>query len=185
MGTKAVVAKFLANFHGSYTDTQTGAGESGEIVSAKFGEQNSVTFTGGTGANQANRVWPSENRILSTSASELIDVYDFGTLDIGSGAGKDQHGGSLALTGIKGFYVKNRSTSAGNLLVGGEGTTAAWNSLFNGSDTALISLPPGAIVMITNPSSAGYAVADTTNHLLKIAADSGGAVAYDIAIVGI
>lgn len=186
MATRSVIAVLRADFYGSLENAQTAAGESGETTKTLFGEKNTIEFTGGTAANQANRVWASEGRVLAAATPETIDVYDFGALDIGGGAGKDQMGGAIALIGIKGLYIKVDPASAGPLFVGGEGTTAAWNSLFPDApvpDTATLTIPVGGILFLTDPSAAGMAVADTTNHLLQMESTLG--CTYDIAIIGI
>ena len=181
MATRTVTAVFTINSLGRLVNAQTSAGESGESAKGVFGENNDIEFTGGVGANQAQRAWASEGRTLSAS-TEDIDLFDFGSLDIGGGAGKDQLGGSMALTGIKMLYIKNRSTSAADLVVGGKGASTAWTSLL-ATNTFTITLKPGQILMTTDPSAAGMAVADTTNHLLTMT--SGGACTYDIALIGI
>jgi hypothetical protein len=79
--------------------------------------------------------------------------------------------------------VFNRSTSAGNLLVGNNNTTAAWNSILNASDTAAITLPPSGILLLASTNDPAWAVADATNHLLRFTA-SGGAVTYDVYLLG-
>ena len=142
------------------------------------------SLTNGTGANQAQRFWYDTGRTLSASANDSIDVYDLGSLDIGAGAGLDSLGQSHALTGIKALYVKNHSDSGGNIRVGGDGTAAAWNSPFNGDDDALVDLPPGGVLLLVAPDASGWAVADTSNHLLKIT-DAGSGSTYDIGFVGI
>lgn len=133
--------------------------------------------------DKANRIWESKGRVIASAASEDIDVYDFGSIDIGAGAGLDALGQALALAKIVLVLIRNRATSVGTLLVGGKATTAAWNSPFNADDDALTPVLPGGVLLWYAPSLAGYAVADTTNHLLKMAA-SGGDVTYDITIIG-
>lgn len=143
----------------------------------------STTFTSGTGASAANRALMSLARSLTSGNSETIDLYDLASLDIGGGAGKDGLGQSWALDGVKGFMIRNISTSVGSLVVGNDGTTACWNSFLSASDTASFTLVPGAYMLICDPSAAGLDVTDTSNHLLKIAA-SGGDLTYDIYIIG-
>lgn len=137
----------------------------------------------GTGANQHDRFWGDQSRSLASGATEDIDLYDLGTIDIGAGAGKDALGQSIALAELTGLLVRNLSTSAGNLKVGGKGTTAAWNSLFDSDDDAKIVLPPGGFFLVFVPADPAYAVADSSNHLLKIEA-SGGDCQYDLQLVG-
>jgi len=165
-------------------DSREDAGESGNAETIQIGDRLTKTLTQGTGASLANRGWESKDRALADTISEDIDLYDFGSINIGAGAGKDCHGDSLALTGIKGLYVFNHADSVGNLLVGGIGATTAWMPLFNSNDDAELVIHPGGGFAVFTPTAAGYAVADTTNHLLHMLA-SGGAVTYDITVIGI
>lgn len=142
-----------------------------------------TTLSSGTGANAADRIWSDLDRALSSGATEDIDVYDLAAFDIGQGAGKDASGASWALAEVVCLLVYNASTSAGTLLVGGKGTTAAWNSIFNGDDDAKLPIVPGGWFQIFAPTDPAYAVADTSNHLLKMEA-SGGAVTYGVVIIG-
>lgn len=138
----------------------------------------------GTSANQADRVWSDAGRTLNSGSNETIDMYDLGSLDIGGGAGKDALGQAFALAEVVAILIVNRKASVGNLTIGGDGTTAAWNSAFGGSDTAVSpAIPPGGWWMLFVPSDPALVVTDVTNHLLKLAA-SGGNVTYDITIIG-
>lgn len=182
-----IAATVRVELKGTYTDSQTGAGETGQVASIPIETLiNSgafATLTDGVGANQADKWWASEGRALVTETDEDIDLFDFGSLNTGAGAGLDALGQALSLADIVAILVRNRSTSAGNLLVGGEGSTAAWNSLFNADDEAKIVLPPGAIFLACSPSNTAWAVADSSNHLLTMGAPAG-AVTYDIYLLG-
>jgi hypothetical protein len=142
-----------------------------------------TTLTSGTTSGKADRIWISKGRTLASGASETIDVYDLGSIDIGAGAGKDALGQSWALAEAVGLIVLSASTSVGTLAIGGEGSTATWASIFGASDTAYTTIGPGGALVLYRPDDPAYAVADATNHLLKMAA-SGGAVTYSIAIIG-
>lgn len=144
---------------------------------------NTNSFANGTGANQAQRAY-NATRTLAGSAAEDLDMFDLASFDIGGGAGNDALGLAHALTGVKMIYVKNHDTSAGALVVGNKNATTAWNAPFNASDTGAITLAPGASFCITDPSAAGFAVADTTNHLLTFT-DAGSGCTYDVAFIGI
>jgi hypothetical protein len=152
----------------------------GQTVSATIGTSPSLSLATGTGANQFNRGWQSKGRVLA-STSENIDMYDLGSLDIGAGAGEDALGLSLAATAVVAICVENRAVSAVNLLVGGLSATTAWNNPFNGDDDAKLSIPPNGGVMLWAVGATAFAVADTTNHLLKIEA-AGGSATYDICV---
>lgn len=149
-----------------------------------------TTLAEGTGAGQANFIWSSGYdstwRTVSASGSEDLDVYDLAAFDIGAGAGKDAHGQAVALNEIVGLLLHVKPDSVGTMLVGGEGTGSAWNSIFNGSDTAQLG-PFGAdgLCLLFNPPASAWAVADTSNHLLTIAEPSGaGDLQYRVVLLG-
>ena len=176
---RAATARTEVSVSGTLTNSSTGAAD-------KFSLAVVEAFSNGVGANMIQRHW-EDQRTLTTGATEDIDVYDFGTLDIGAGAGLDALGQSMALTGIKAILVRNLSTSTGDLEVGNKAATTAWQSMFVGSgdaDAACVVLAPGASFLYVDPSAAGLAVADTTNHLLTMT-DTGGGCVYDIHVLGI
>jgi len=142
------------------------------------------SFSNGTGANQAQRMWYDEGRALTASQAEDLDMFDLAAFDIGGGAGLDSLGQAHAITGVKMIYVKNLATSAGSLVVGNKNATTAWNAPFNASDTGAITLAPGAWFCITDPTALGFDVTDTDNHLLTFT-DAGSTCSYDVAFIGI
>lgn len=150
--------------------------------SGSVGRQVKLTLTSGITANKADRGWEAVSRALADAATEDIDLYDLASVDIGGGAGKDASGQAFVAAEIVGLLIHNSPDSVGSLKVGGKGTAAAWNSIFDGDDDAKLVLPPGAFVALGCPADPAWAVADTTNHLLKMEA-SGGAVTYTIALL--
>lgn len=170
----SVQAKVSATLQNSVDGgAQTGSVAQGATITP------ATSLSSGTGANQANRFWSDTERTLTSGNSFTLDVYDLGSVDIGAGAGKDALGQAWAITEVVGILIRNKSTSAGSLVVGGDGTTACWNSIFNGDDDGAITLGPGGFLELFKPGDPAYAVADSTNHLLKFAA-SGGDVTYEI-----
>jgi len=172
---------------GTYKNTQQTDAQTKTDPQVSIGLANAIalSITNGTGIDQAQREWQSQDRTLASAGTLTLDVFDFGSEDIGGGAGNDALGQSLALTGVKLLLVRNIvKASGGILLVGGEGSAAAWNSPFNAVDTSLVPVVQGGILVMVAPTAAGYAVADASNHLLKFEA-SGGACDFDIVIIGI
>lgn len=168
---------------GTLTNDLSEDGEAGGAVSLGIEYAFLQAFTDGDGSGEADAYWASKGRELASGADETIDLYDFAALDIGAGAGLDPVGQAITLAGVVGFIIYNRPDSVGTLTVGAEGSAAAWNSPFAGEDDeAGLVVPPGAIRAFADPITA-LAVADSSNHLLKIAA-AGGAVKYDIIIIG-
>lgn len=151
-------------------------------ASVGFAAEPSQTLANGTAEHQANRAWQDTAISLTSGGTKTVDLYDLGGEDIGNGAGQDSLGQTLAMSKIICVLISNQSTSAGSLLIGGEGTAAAWSTPFNGDDDAKLVLPPDAYTLIVNPK-AGYDVTDSSDHLLKFEA-SGGAVTFDYAVIG-
>lgn len=125
-------------------------------------------------------------RTLSSGDSELLDMFDLGGFDVGAGAGRDNLGVAencdelvyLQIT-TELFDEDDVTPLTGNLLVGGEGSAACWDSLFNGDPDAVIKLPPGSQFQVACAYATAWAIVDGTNHLLKFAA-SGAKVRYRV-----
>ena len=139
-----------------------------------------ANFSAGSGLNQANYVW-ADRRTLLASASEVINMS--------APVPQDALGQVLNLLKIKALYIFNyggaTAAPADIIKVGGEGSSDCWNSIFDGSDTAKLSLQPGGALVLTAPSAAGYAVTNPGNYKLKIENTNGAqAVDYKIIVIG-
>jgi hypothetical protein len=146
-----------------------------------------LAFTDGTTSGKADKVWFCEGRTLTGTTPEDLDLYDFGSIDIGGGAGKDPLGGALALAEICAMFVYNRSTSTGNIFFGGKNAGTAWNSCLAvagvADDTAQFGpIKPGFFLAFGGTGDPAYAVADTTNHLLTMTPTAN--ASYDIWLLG-
>lgn len=115
-----------------------------------------------------DRVFFDENASLLDTTSINFDMYDLGTYNVGNGAGRDNVGLTHANAKIIYLFIRNRSTSTGNLEVN-TSQTNGWTNLFGGSSTK--TLAPGASMREVHP--AGIAVTDAANHILQLAAASG------------
>ena len=173
----ALAAKIALKMSGSLVRELSGGDKTTLIVN----ELLSLILSEGTTANKANEWLNREAFTITSGASENIDLYDLASLDIGAGAGKDALGRSWVGAELVCLIIRNRAASAGTLLVGALAATTAFNSIFTGTDPddAGLVLPPGAFMMIGNAADPAYAIADTANHLLKLAA-SGGNVTGDM-----
>lgn len=140
-----------------------------------------ATLLNGTSADQANQPWASFSRTVTAGTPLDLDLYDLGSVNIGAGAGKDPLGQSFTNAELVAMFIKNDDASTTNLLVGNEGSAAAWNSLFT-SDTSYITLFPGGGILLFAPTNPAYAIADASNHLLRFAAASG-TVTYHVMLV--
>ena len=181
MGQSLSISSILLQLNGTYTNTLTDS----TTVSHALAKSFSDTLATGTGDDQSDIFWSSSSRTLADAATETFDMYDLGTLNIGAGAGKDHLGQSVAFADVTALFIFNNTTVAndGKLVVGADGTSACWNSPFDGDDDGKLVIPPAGFVALFSPKDGAWAVADSTNHLLKMAA-SGGEVTYDIFVVG-
>jgi len=173
------------SFKGSATFTVTGTyANDSTSATDDFSFVVTNTFADGTGANQAQRWWISEGRTLTALQTEDIDIFDLASTDIGGGAGADSLGQTVTMTGVKGVFVRDRSTSGGSIAVGNKNATTAWQSPFNASDTGAVTIHEGGYFVLTAPTAAGIGVTDTSDHLLTIT-DGGSGSTYDIGFWGI
>lgn len=151
----------------------------GSPLSAAGGRLVELDLTSGTTVGTADRSCQDATRTLAGSATEDLDLYDLAGFD----SNTDLLRNAVTFAEIVGLLIVNSSASVGNLLVGGKGTTAAWNSLFNANDDAELTLLPDSFILLGTKNDPGWAVADSSNHLLTMTA-SGGAVTYSIYVVG-
>lgn len=173
--TGSVSISMVGNLTNTLTD-QT-------AVPATIGNDVKKTFsTSGTAADQFNRGWKRHDWTLADTASVNFDMYDLGTIDIGAGNGEDPLGLNQANTELVAMMIESQADSVGSLFIGGEGSAAAWQSMFHVSgslsDTAGLKLLPGATFCIVAPKQPAYVIVDASNHLLKFAA-AGGAVDFN------
>lgn len=173
MATSLSGIQFALAMRALLTDTVQGASVQAQGESALV-----YNFENGTTSSKANRWIQNTDRALTSGNSEDLDLYDLAGFD----ATTDLVGTTVTFADIVGLVIRNQSSSAGNLAVGGKGDSTAWTSLLaNNSD--ILTILPGAAIALCVSSDPGYAVVDTTNHILKMAA-SGGDVTYDIWILG-
>jgi len=129
-----------------------------------------ISWTYGTGANQANLLWHDSRSTDDTG--ETINVYD-------GGVEVTAFGGDLTMEAIKLLYIKNTHDTL-TLRVGGA-ATAALGIFADISD--IIEIPPGGFFLWTCPTAAG--IDTTVNKNLKLAAKTAGTITYDIVMMGL
>ena len=165
----------------SLTWTYTNAQDLSTPEDKKTLPRTPINLTDGTGANKANRIW-HDKRTLANATSETIDMFDLAIS--GGAAGEDHLGQAVQFAKIKFIRIQNLNTTAGNkLLIGGEGSAAAWNSPFNASDTAKNEIGAGGVWEMGSPVD-GFTVTDVSNHLLKVDNPGSASIDYEIIIVG-
>jgi hypothetical protein len=141
---------------------------SGAVFDFSKSTGTSIRNTDGTFA--FDRVLALEDYSLTVAAGNLdIDLYDLGTLDVGAGPGDDNLGLSHTNSAIHAILIENASSSAGDLRID-TNVTGAWTGLLPASTT--LDLDAGSFLHCVFGTT-GKAVADTTNHILRLAAIGG------------
>ena len=138
----------------------------------------SLSFTNGTAINQADVFYQDLGRTISSGNNEDLNLFSMAGFD----TTKDALNNVAFFENVCGMLVVNTSSSAGDLIIGNNATTAAWVGLLQ-ADTDEILLPADGFLCCGTRDATGWAVANTTSHLLRMTA-SGGNVTYDITLLG-
>lgn len=132
-----------------------------------------LALTNGVGAGQADEKW-SDERTLTTGQNE--------DLDLNGTALQNAFGVNLALARVKYLLVVADPTNTTNITVGGAPSNA-WVGPF-GAATHTITLKPGGIIEVFDPSAGGYPVTAGTGDLLRVTNAAGATAKYRIVVVG-
>lgn len=142
------------------------------------GQGIALSLADGTSADQADQLFQDEGIAISSGNNVDLDLYDLANF----GLQTDPLRNSITFAEIVGILITNDSDSAGDLIVGGNGTAAAWTDwLQTNSDTLRIA--PGGFECAGNPANPAFAITDSSNHLLRLAA-SGGDVTGNVYLLG-
>ncbi len=130
------------------------------------------TLAEGTGLNQANQVFPDE-RTLTTGQSEDLDL---------NGVLINPLGEQVNLVKVKAVVIVADATNTTNLTIG----NAASNQFVGwfGAAAHTITLKPGGVFFISDPSAAGYPVTAGTGDLLRVTNAPGATAKYKVIIIG-
>lgn len=132
-----------------------------------------VPMLSGTGLDQANRLF-ADQRSVNTASNDDLDL---------AGGLTDAFGQTLTFAKIKAILIYNTILTAGEILnVGGGGVNSFINWVGNASDT--VTIGPGGLLVLANPSLAGYAVTASTGDILRIANAGAGTIVYKIVLIG-
>jgi hypothetical protein len=117
------------------------------------------TITNGTGSGQANRVVMDTLSVGAGGARTSVDLFDFGGVTDGIGQ-------SLALSRIVAIIIENIGAEVADpnstLTIGNHIGGGGFQTIFG--ETAELTLHLNGVHVFYSP--AGYAVADSVNHLL-------------------
>lgn len=183
MGTRDASLSIAASLKGLITNVLSATKTA--RPSAAIDQKKTIDFKTGTGPNQLDFIHCDEGRVLLDTINLDIDLFDLGTLDVGAGAGLDLLGQAINLAEITVIAIVNKST-AGELVVGGEGSAAAFKQFFNNTGVpadSSITVKAGGYLLLAAPLDPAYPVTDSTNHLLRLSA-AGGDQTFDILIGG-
>jgi len=145
-----------------------------DIGSAKYTFEDStrLTLSLGSGADQANNVF-SDARTLAASATETLDL---------AGGVSNALGQTLTFSAIKAIKIEADEGNTNTVVVGG-GSNPFRGWFTDATDK--LSIPPGGVVLLGDPSAAGQPVVAATGDLLLVANGGAGTpVSYTITIVG-
>lgn len=167
----AMAASVAADVKVTITGAYTGANDLG-TPTTPLAELATVSLTGGTGTGQADLLFADE-RTLAASATESLDL---------SGSLADPFGVTLAFVKVKCIYVFANAANTNNVIIGAAASNQFVGPFGDATDT--VSVKPGG-VFVSCHGGAGWAVANGSTDLLKIA-NSGGTtgVTYRLVLAG-
>lgn len=141
-------------------------------ATAPLDKRSLMTWTSGTLANQADRIW-SDTRTLAASGTEDLDLA--GTL-------VDALGATLTLVELRLVMVTAASGNTNNVVVSRPAANGV--PLFSAASDA-ISVRPDGVFLWASPADGGVTVTPGTGDLLTITnSGAGSSVTYDIVIIG-
>jgi len=134
--------------------------------------EKTYTFTNGTAAGEADLCW-SDRRTVAASATDTIDL---------SGGGLKSLGSSVNFAKVTGVIIRNRSTTAGDILhVGPALSNPFLGPWVDASDMNVIG--PEGVAVFQNDT--GWTVTGGSADTIQIVETGGaGSVKYDIFILG-
>ena len=129
------------------------------------------TLSNGADSDQADLAW-WETRTVSNGSPDTLDL---------AGGLTDAFGQTLSFARLKGMLLHNKSGTAGEVLAVG-GDTAAVVGWVGAADD-VVRVGPNGILLLWNPSAAGYPVTGGSADVLQVAAEAG-TIEYDIVLLG-
>jgi len=133
---------------------------------------NILDLANGTGANQADVLW-SDTRTLTASQSEDLDI-------IGGGL-TDPFGVTFAPARIKAIMISSAKSNLNDMTLFGD----ALGPAFLNTAATTMTLAPGGVFLLTDPSATAYPVGAGATDIIQIANAAGvNSISYSIVILG-
>ncbi len=176
-----VTAKITATIQNIMDDAQTASGQ------VSIGGD--LKLNSGVSLNEASRGWQwihtaANPKTISSGGTLVIDMFDFGSLDMGAGIGNDSVGQDLELLEIVAFMFKNANVDgvAGQLEIEPDPSNG-WTPI--GSHTVALggALRAQGVYQKHQPDTQGFPVTDGVSHRVRLTAN-GGDVNVEITVLG-
>jgi len=178
-GTRSATGNVKLNIAATIVNTfDSGAFSTATIGKAVLG----LKLTNGIDAEEINRAWESQGRALASGASETLDLYDLGSVDVGGGAGRDALGQLMTMREVVVLSIQHISGS-GRLEINSSigGAYATWVPVLTVANDG--ALKAGGVLLMLQPDADAFLITDGASHTVHIKAN-GGSVVYDIIVIG-
>lgn len=144
-------------------------------VNSNFTFRDTDSLTNGTGENQADLVW-DDTRSVASGANDDIDLAGLTCVDV--------YGATLTFVEIRGFMIKNTTTTSGDYLGIGGGGATEWTG-WVGAAGDYVQLHPNGVFLLTAPGDGDLLIGAGATDILRIHNFSGAnAITYDIYVWG-
>lgn len=133
------------------------------------------SFADGTGSSQADKVW-ADQRTVTAAANDDLDLTALTDSIFGSTR-------TISFAKIRGIYIQNTSTTAGEELQLDSSVAASIVAPFAASTTSKLQIPEDSCILLVNKIT-GWTVTNTTADVLRITSTGAASIVYNIAIWG-
>jgi hypothetical protein len=127
----------------------------------------------GAGADQAEVVWHDRRTLAGSQADDLSLA----------GGLVDAFGNVVELAAVKAVALRNRGADDDDVLAVGGHDTAPWLDWVAAAGD-IVRVGPRGLLLLWNPSAAGYGVTPETADVLRIENTGNNTIEYDVVIVG-
>jgi hypothetical protein len=157
--------------------------DDGQTASYSIGESPiSGRLTSGVSEDEFNRAWADFDRTILSAATEDLDLYDLGSLDIGAGAGADALGQAMTFEEIVALVIV-QTGGTGRLEINptDPSNKLAWVPTLTVANGGALRI--GATLAMVNKNTDAFPVTDASSHMIRLGANGGTAI-YDIYVLG-